>query len=37
MVSVVRALLPMMAISVAILLIITYVPSVGMALVHAVR
>lgn len=37
MVSVVRALLPQMAISVAILMVITYVPSVGMALVHLAR
>ncbi len=37
MVSVVRALMPQMAISVAILMIITYVPSVGMALVHLAR
>ncbi len=37
MVSVVRALIPQMAISVTILMIITYVPSIGMALVYAAR
>jgi C4-dicarboxylate transporter DctM subunit len=37
MVSVVRALLPQMAISIAILLVITYVPAVGMTLVHLSR
>jgi C4-dicarboxylate transporter DctM subunit len=37
MVSVVRALIPQMAISLVILMIITYVPSVGMALVHLAR
>ncbi|MEO8278992.1 MAG: TRAP transporter large permease [Ideonella sp.] len=37
MVSVVRALVPQMAISLVILMIITYVPSISMALVHAAR
>lgn len=37
MVSVVRALLPQMAISVAILMVITYVPAISMALVHFAR
>ena len=32
-----RAILPLMAISIAILMVITYVPAVGMALVYAVR
>ena len=35
--AVVRALIPQMMISVSILLVITYVPAVGMALVHAFR
>ena len=37
MASVVRALLPQMAISVTILMIITYVPSISMGLVRALR
>ncbi len=37
MASVVRALLPQMAISVTILLVITYVPSISMGLVRALR
>lgn len=37
MASVVRALLPMMAISIAILMIVTYVPTISMGLVHALR
>lgn len=37
MASVVRALVPQLMISLVILLIVTYVPAVGMALVYAVR
>ena len=37
MAAVVRALLPMMMISIAILLVVTYVPSISMALVYAFR
>jgi C4-dicarboxylate transporter DctM subunit len=37
MVSVVRALIPQMMISISILLVITYVPAVSMSLVHALR
>jgi hypothetical protein len=36
MATVVRALIPMM-ISISILLVVTYIPAISMALVHAVR
>jgi C4-dicarboxylate transporter DctM subunit len=35
--AVVRAMIPMMMISVSILLVVTYIPAISMALVHAVR
>jgi C4-dicarboxylate transporter DctM subunit len=35
--AVVKALIPQLTISVCILLVITYVPSIGMGLVHAFR
>ncbi|MEO6032255.1 MAG: TRAP transporter large permease subunit, partial [Burkholderiaceae bacterium] len=37
MVSVVRELIPQMAISIVILMIVTYVPSISMSLVHLAR
>jgi C4-dicarboxylate transporter DctM subunit len=35
--AVVRAMIPMMAISVSILMVVTYIPAISMALVNAVR
>jgi TRAP-type C4-dicarboxylate transport system permease large subunit len=35
--AVVKAMIPMMMISTSILLVVTYIPSISMALVHAAR